>query len=774
MAPFPPPGADSGVAPQPRTVYLVTDASDALTVAVASRLADARPDAVVMCVSRAGPSAARADVPRRLMPPYATVPGDLASPSLGLHETTVAWIAARERVHVVHAAVSPALDGVEDGDVDVGADAAILARLKNVLAFAGRIRSAGPVPALHLITSIAVAGDAPAAAGAPFTEAVVDAASTTFGYRRGRAELEAETLARRAYPSVRVYRPGLVLGSVALPHLGEGAVLMDRATERLCAWFHALRGLPTHAVTLPMFRGNPIPLASLEYCAAAIAGIAAQDDVPAATFHVVDPVPPTIDALLNAFTDAVGSGPRFSAAPFDALSSLAELDSDKAWSRVPILRDAPATIGGNVLNVPPGVARFALSGIRVDDANARAALARAPAPVRPVPLVHTARRLMYDFDSRRIAEDDAVTPAQHAAPGAARAWTAPPLAALAREVAGKVVIVTGASEGIGRTLSKQLGRAGATVVVAARNRARLEELRDEINARGPGKAHAVVCDVTSDASVRAAVAETVALFSRVDVLVNNAGVSVRRSVEYQAAAADEYLTRDFMRVQDVNGYGTLRMTLAVLPHMRERRRGQIVNTSSIAVLFAPPRFGAYLATKAWVDGFVRSVGSEVACDNVFFSQVFVPLTRTKMVVSDSTDYEHVTLYTPEQSSGLIERAIVTKERRVQPPSAGPLWTLHTAFPSAMDGVLNLMYRFEPEMPPKGLRPRSAEATGDAKQVGRAGQAAALVGAAVDAFLRGQMPRAAGPPAGKPGSRARGSAGPPAAARSAAADAAAKL
>jgi short-subunit dehydrogenase len=114
------------------------------------------------------------------------------------------------------------------------------------------------------------------------------------------------------------------------------------------------------------------------------------------------------------------------------------------------------------------------------------------------------------------------------------------------------------------------------------------------------------------------------------------------------------------------------MTLAVLPGMRQRKFGQIINVSSIGVLTGPPRFGAYVASKAYLDAFARCVSGEVAKDNVVFSTTYIPLTRTKMVVSKDNKYDHVKLFTPEQSAGLIERAIVTKERKVMVSCRG-LW-----------------------------------------------------------------------------------------------------
>ena len=153
--------------------------------------------------------------------------------------------------------------------------------------------------------------------------------------------------------------------------------------------------------------------------------------------------------------------------------------------------------------------------------------------------------------------------------------------------------------------------------------------------------------------------------------------------------------------------------------MRKQKNGQIINVSSIGVLTGPPRFGAYVASKAYIDAFSRCVSGECSPDNVVFSTCYIPLTRTKMVVSKENKYDHVKLYTPEQSAGLIERAIVTKERKVLTPLAW--WTSigYFLWPSAVEGVLNLMYKLEPEAAPTG-QVESLTAKGDKEQLKKLG------------------------------------------------------
>lgn len=152
-----------------------------------------------------------------------------------------------------------------------------------------------------------------------------------------------------------------------------------------------------------------------------------------------------------------------------------------------------------------------------------------------------------------------------------------------KKFAEKVVIVTGASSGIGRETALAFAAAGARVVAAARNAARLQEIAGD-------RILPVPTDVTRDEDVKRLVETTVERFGRVDILVNNAGIGIRAPVA-------ETVLADAQRVMDVNFFGVLRCTQAVLPHMLRQRSGQIVNIGSILSLLATPRNSIYCASK---------------------------------------------------------------------------------------------------------------------------------------------------------------------------------
>jgi short-subunit dehydrogenase len=147
----------------------------------------------------------------------------------------------------------------------------------------------------------------------------------------------------------------------------------------------------------------------------------------------------------------------------------------------------------------------------------------------------------------------------------------------------KIVIVTGASTGIGRETSLAFAAAGARVVAAARNAAQLQELA------GAGIL-AVPTDVTCDDDVKRLVETTLAKFGRVDILVNNAGCGIRATVENTTF-------EDARRLMEVNFFGVLRCTQAVLPQMKKQGSGQIVTVGSVLSLLATPRNSIYSASK---------------------------------------------------------------------------------------------------------------------------------------------------------------------------------
>ncbi len=202
------------------------------------------------------------------------------------------------------------------------------------------------------------------------------------------------------------------------------------------------------------------------------------------------------------------------------------------------------------------------------------------------------------------------------------------------DLTGLVAFVTGAATGIGEAIAVRLSRAGASVAAAD---IRYNEVREA--AAGMRCAFPVRIDVTDPESVRAAVSEATARFGRVDILVNDAGIAGR------AAPVWQQTFEEWQRVVAVNLYGTFHCCQAVIPPMRERRFGRIVNIASIAGKEGNPNMTAYSASKAGVIGFTKSLAKEVATDGICVNAVSPAVVRTKILNQ----------LTPAQIEYMVER-----------------------------------------------------------------------------------------------------------------------
>jgi NAD(P)-dependent dehydrogenase (short-subunit alcohol dehydrogenase family) len=230
---------------------------------------------------------------------------------------------------------------------------------------------------------------------------------------------------------------------------------------------------------------------------------------------------------------------------------------------------------------------------------------------------------------------------------------------LRERVAGKRVLVTGASRGIGEHLALRLGAHGAIVLAAARGRAELERLRETIAAAG-GRAYSYCCDLSEAEATERLVERVNTEHGGVDVLINNAGRSIRRPIE---ESYERY--HDAERTMRLNYFAAVRLILGLLPGMRERGEGHIVNVSSIGLQTHMPRFSAYNASKAALDAFSRSLAPEVAPE-VRVTTVYMPLVRTKMS-EPSVGFRGLPALSPAEAADLIAHALTARRRRAGSP-----------------------------------------------------------------------------------------------------------
>lgn len=253
-------------------------------------------------------------------------------------------------------------------------------------------------------------------------------------------------------------------------------------------------------------------------------------------------------------------------------------------------------------------------------------------------------------------------------------------------IRGKVVIITGASAGIGRATATAFAAAGAHVVLVARRADVLAEAEESLT-RFEGETLAVTADISLEKDLSAIVDAAMKRFGQIDVLINNAGISM-------GGPLDEYSSKDIRQLIGVNLTGLIRLTQLVLPGMLERRSGHIINVSSIASFANAPGTSVYAASKNAVNAFSDALGREVEDRGVLVSTVYPGWVRTAMIgqLDQAAMHESgilnelVTIEEPETIARILVDTVRYRRRRVV--SGGPLF-LATALvtlgiPTALD------------------------------------------------------------------------------------------
>ncbi len=600
--------------------------------------------------------------------------GDLTAPRLGIAEAKVAQLTGQVD-HVVHLAAV----------YDLTADEATT-ELANVAGTRAVVELANAVGAgcLHHVSSIAVGGDYEGV----FTEDMFDVGQPlTSPYHRSKYEAERIVRAEATVPW-RVYRPSVVVGD---SRTGE----MDKVDGPyyVFALLARLRMLPPVPWALPDIGDtNVVPV---DYVVAAMDQLMHAEGLDGRAFHLGHPRPQPVVGMLAAFCRAAG---------------------------VPAPRTLDKRISGPLLGLAD------LAG-RVPGVTAARDLVAGGVGIPPAVLPHLSLRLTFDTAATRKAlrHSGLATPeieqyapqlwnwwATHLDPDRARRRTADGPGRLA----GRTVVITGASSGIGRATALLVAARGGVPILVARSTDKLEELRLEIEATGR-EAFVYSCDVTQGESVDALVKQLVADHpGGIDMLVNNAGRSIRRSVRL---SYDRF--HDYERTMALNYFGAIRLILGLLPHLSERKFGHIVNVSSIGVQTNPPRFSAYVASKAALDAFSRVVASETWGDHVTFTTIHMPLVRTPMIAPTKI-YDAFPTISPDEAAGMIVRALEDKPKHVGTTLGTMGEVSYALMPKAVDAILHQAYRLFPDSTAaragSGVGALGASASGGSGRPGDAG------------------------------------------------------
>ncbi len=576
------------------------------------------------------------------------VAGDLSQPGLGVSEEDLVTMRG-EVDHFFHLAAI----------YDMTADAEVQ-ELANVEGTRHAVELAGTIEAgcFHQVSSIAVAG----LYRGEWREDMFEQAEGLDANPYFRTKHESERVVREDCPRPwRVYRPGIVVGDSRTGEIDkiDGPYYFFKALQR------ARRVLPTWLPTIGI-EGGEINLVPVDFVAAAIDHIAHRPGLDGRAFHLTDPHPKTAGEAINLFAKAADA-PRMALRLEPNVIDPARTLIGTGFKLFPPARRAAEVVLRD-FGIPPEILGYVSYPTTFDCSNARAALEGSGIEVPPL---ETYADRLWDYWERNLDPDLFKD------------------RSLSGAVRGKVVLITGASSGIGKAAAVKAADAGATVLLVARSVEKLEETKEEIETAG-GTAHIHRCDMADIEDVERMAEEVLAYHGQVDILVNNAGRSIRRSV---ALSYDRF--HDYERTIQLNYFGAVRLILALLPAMRARKSGHIINVSSIGTQTNPPRFSAYVASKAALDAFSRVIASEVIDDGVHITTIHMPLVRTPMI-APTRMYDMFPAITPEEAAEMITGAMVAKPKKVATRLGNLGELVYAVAPKASDTILNTAYKLFPE------------------------------------------------------------------------------
>ncbi|MBJ7597865.1 MAG: short chain dehydrogenase [Candidatus Nephthysia bennettiae] len=545
-------------------------------------------------------------------------------------------------------------------DLDADEEASRLANVegtRHVLEFARRIRAAR----LHHMSSIAIAG---VKFKGTFTEDMFDEGQV-LDHPYYRTKFEAEKLVReQSDVPFRIYRPGLVIGS---SRTGEA----DRTDGPYYAFkiIQRLRAALPPWVPLVGFEGGPFYVVPVDFVVAALEHIAALPGLDGQTFHLLDPDPLTLGETLNEFCRAAHA-PQFTLRVDRRAFNLLPRELSGMLSSWRVAGAIKSQLMEGV-RVPPAAVAYLNSRACFRADHAQVALTGSGIECPPL---HSYAWKVWDYWERHL-DPEALTERN-----------------LRAVLAGRVILVTGASSGIGRAVAAEVARHGARVLLVSRTREKLEELEAEIEAGG-GEAWVYPADLSDLEACERMVEQALAEHGRVDVLVNNAGRSIRRSF---VNSLDRF--HDYERTMRLNYFGAVKLMQAVVPGMLERRTGHIVNVSSIGVQVYPPRFGAYVASKSALASLSRCVAPELADQGVAVTNIHMPLVRTPMI--EPTDmYRNFPTIDTSQAAELVMQALLSRPPEVSPRLGKLGEAVDTVAPGLLHLVMTAAYHAFPETAP---------------------------------------------------------------------------
>jgi NAD(P)-dependent dehydrogenase (short-subunit alcohol dehydrogenase family) len=588
------------------------------------------------------------------------VPGDLTRPGLGIAKSQQQRLQARIK-HFFHLAAVYDLKADPETQERVNVEGT-----RNTVAFAAEIGA----ECLHHVSSIAAAG---LYEGVFREDMFEEAEELDHPYFKTKHDSERIVREECAIPW-RIYRPGIVVGDSRTGEMDkiDGPYyffkLIQRMRQILPPW------MPTIGI-----EGGRINIVPVDFVVDALAHIAHLRGKDGKCFHLVDPTPYRVGDVLNVFARAAHSPPMAMRVNAALLGFIPRGVKKGMLSLTPVRRIRNAVMKD--LGLPDDILTFVNYPTRFDCREAEAALKGSGIQV---PRLEDYAWRLWDYWERHL--DPALSVDR----------------TLKGQVKGKVVLITGGSSGIGLAAAHKIAAAGATTIICGRDPAKLAEARKEIEGAG----HALVtyqADVADYGQCDALAARITREHGGVDILVNNAGRSIRRAID---GSFDRF--HDFERTMAINYFGAVKLTMGLLPGMMAKRRGHVINISSIGVLTNAPRFSAYVSSKAALEAFGRCAASEFADVGIDFTTINMPLVRTPMIAPTKI-YRQVPTLSPEEAADLIVEAIVYRPARIATKLGVFGQVLHALTPRIAQIIMNTTFRMFPDSAAaKGQQDAAAE------------------------------------------------------------------
>ncbi|MCE9649850.1 MAG: SDR family oxidoreductase [Parvibaculum sp.] len=459
----------------------------------------------------------------------------------------------------------------------------------------------------------------------------------------------------------RIYRPGVVVGHSKTGEIDkiDGPYVFFRLIKKL-------RKFIPSWVSLVGIEGGFLNVVPVDFVTQALDHIAHKPKLDKQTFHLTNPEHMRVGQILNMFARAAGA-PEFTVRIDARMFGFIPKGIRDSLMRLPPVR---AIVEGLLADfgIPRATLKFFNYPTRFDNRDAEKALKGSGIECPPL---STYAGFLWDYWERHLDPD---LFKDHSLSGAVR---------------GKTVLITGASSGIGHATALKVAGAGGRVIIVARDPEKLAATKAQIEEAG-GEAHVYSADVADMESCDKLVAQVVKDHGGVDVLVNNAGRSIRRSVHL---SYDRF--HDFERTMQLNYFGSLRLIMGFLPAMVARNRGQIINILSIGVQVNQPRFSAYVASKAALGAFARCAQPEFHHNNIVFTNIYMPLVKTPMIAPTKM-YDNVPTLSPDDAANMICEGIIERPKRIATRLGTFGETLWALAPNITNILFNTTFRLFPD------------------------------------------------------------------------------